>query len=58
MNDKEIKQKLAHTRKKLEEKRKEQEKVGGPENCTYYGGWALGYLEGKLAVLEDFAEED
>ena len=28
-------------------------KLTPPEQLTYYGGWSIGYLEGKLAILED-----
>jgi len=30
---------------------------GNEENYTYYGGYDLGYLEGKIAVLEEWLDE-
>jgi hypothetical protein len=49
----EIRRKLEHARRRLAEKRMEQEASGGPASLTYHGGWSLGYLEGKVAALED-----
>lgn len=48
-----IERKLAHARRRLAEKREEQKVSGGSASFTYHGGWALGYLEGKVAALED-----
>lgn len=45
--------KLVHARRRLAEKKAEQDAAGGSSAHTYHGGWSKGYLEGKVAALED-----
>jgi len=49
----EIQKKLERCRRRLSAKRVAEEAVGRPITHTYYGGWSMGYLEGKVAALED-----
>lgn len=47
-----IERKLKHNRRRLIEKQQEQAVIGS-DNLNYHSGRAIGYLEGKVAVLED-----
>jgi hypothetical protein len=52
----EIDRKIGRVKNKLEELNAHHEKLGGPMNLTYHGGYDKGYLEGKLAALEDIKD--
>jgi hypothetical protein len=59
MNEKaisEIERKLKFALRRLDEKQKYHEQCGGEMLLTYHGGRAIGYLEGKVAVLEDLLD--
>lgn len=51
-----IERKLNHNKKRLQELKTQFDKIG-VENLTYYGGRDIGYLQGKVAALEDILDE-